>query len=111
MHEYGIAREIARLVNEKAAGRPVAAIALRVGALSGISSDSVSMYLELVFKETVKTVPRIITEEIPTLLRCSCGNTYSAKKIFDPCPHCAGFERTILEGDQCTLESIEVEDE
>jgi hydrogenase nickel incorporation protein HypA/HybF len=111
MHEYGIALEIARLVEERAGNRPVSAISLRVGALSGISGDSVSLYLELVFREKRGKVPRIAVEPVPASLQCVCGNRYTAEKLFDPCPACGGFERTILDGDQCTIESMEVDDE
>jgi hydrogenase nickel incorporation protein HypA/HybF len=111
MHEYGIALEIANLVAEKAAGRTVIAISLRVGALSGISGDSVSMYLDLVFREKSEKVPRITIEQAPASLQCACGNRYTAEKMFDPCPQCGGFDRTVLDGTECTIESIEVDDE
>ena len=113
MHEYGIALEIAKIAKEKAAGRGITTIALRIGALSGIAGDSVSMYLDLIFRETTEKIPRIAIEQVPVSLQCSCGNRYTAEKLFDPCPKCGGFERTILDGDgnQCTIESIEVDDE
>jgi hydrogenase nickel incorporation protein HypA/HybF len=111
MHEYGIAVEIADTVTKKAAGRPVAAIALRIGALSGISSDSVTMYLELIFKETANRIPRLAVEPAPASLQCSCGERYSADTMFDPCPACGGYDRTVIDGSDCTIESIEVDDE
>lgn len=111
MHEYGIALDIANLVAEKAAGRSVTAIILRVGALSGISGDSVSMYLDLIYRDKSEKIPHITVEPAPASLQCACGNRYTAEKLFDPCPKCGGFERTVLDGAECTIESIEVDDE
>lgn len=111
MHEYGIALEIVKLAEEKADGRPIVAVSLRVGALSGISGDSVSMYLDMIFREKPEMAPRITVEQVSAILLCSCGIQYTIDKMFDPCPKCGGFERAILDGDQCTIESIEVDDE
>ena len=110
MHEYGIAVEIAKMAREKAGGRGISAISLRIGALSGISAESVSLYLDCIFREGAEPPPRIVIVQVPAMLECTCGNQYIADKLFDPCPKCGGFERTVLDGNECTIESIEVDD-
>jgi hydrogenase nickel incorporation protein HypA/HybF len=110
MHEYGIAVEIVKMAREKAQGRRISSVALRIGALSGVSADSVSMYLDCIFREGAEKPPRIAIEQVPPSLECVCGHRYTADKLFDPCPKCGGFERAVLDGNECSIESIEVDD-
>jgi Zn finger protein HypA/HybF involved in hydrogenase expression len=111
MHEYGVAAEIADLALKNAQGRRITAITLRIGDLSGIFIDSLTMYLELIFSEKNLKPPAIAATKIAAVFLCSCGNRYSPDKPFDPCPACSGFDRTIVDGQTCTIESIEVDDE
>ena len=110
MHEYGIALEIARVAQEGAGGRTIMQINLRVGELSGVFVDSVALYLELIFREKNLKPPRLVSTPAPAVFQCACGNRYSPAKPFDPCPACNGFYRTIVDGKECTIESIEVDD-
>jgi hydrogenase nickel incorporation protein HypA/HybF len=110
MHEYGIALEIANTAFENAGGKDISKINLRVGELSGVFTESLTMYLELIFQEKQKIVPVLSVEKIKAKFKCSCGTEYAPAKIFDPCPTCNGFSRSILDGKECIIESIEVED-
>jgi hydrogenase nickel incorporation protein HypA/HybF len=110
MHEYGIALEIARLARESAGDRTIRLINLRVGELSGVSADSVALYLELIFREKNQEPPQVAAAPVPASFLCACGNRYSPVKPFDPCPACSGFDRKIMDGRDCTIESIEVDD-
>ncbi|MGA2508198.1 MAG: hydrogenase maturation nickel metallochaperone HypA [Chitinispirillaceae bacterium] len=110
MHEYGIALEIAETVFQTAGERHISNINLRIGDLSGVFSDSLTMYLELIFQEKQDRSPVISVEKVGAKFKCSCEIEYSPAKIFDPCPSCGGFDRVVVDGNQCTLESIEVED-
>jgi hydrogenase nickel incorporation protein HypA/HybF len=110
MHEYGIALEIAELALRNAEGKAVSKINLRIGELSGVFSESLAMYLELIFQEKQKNPPAVAVEKVGARFTCYCGNDYAPKKIFDPCPACGGFDRTVIDGKECSVESIEVED-
>jgi Zn finger protein HypA/HybF involved in hydrogenase expression len=111
MHEYGVALEIADLAIKTACGWPMTKINLRVGALSGIFSESLTMYLELILSERQGPAPAIAVTNVVAKFRCSCGNEYAPGKIFDPCPSCGGFDRATIDGNECTIESIEVNDD
>lgn len=111
MHEYGIALEIAKTAFQTADERHISNINLRIGELSGVFSESLAMYLELIFQEKQSSTPVISVEKIRAKFKCSCETEYAPLKIFDPCPSCGGFDRIVTDGNQCTLESIEVEDE
>jgi hydrogenase nickel insertion protein HypA len=110
MHEYGIAQEIADMALASAEGRKIAKINLRIGELSGIFGESLTMYLDLIFRERQPTAPEFAIVNEKAEYRCSCGNRYSPEKLFDPCPSCSGFERTPVGGTECLIESIEVDD-
>jgi hydrogenase nickel incorporation protein HypA/HybF len=111
MHEYGVAQEIAELALSTADGRPIVKVNLRIGARSGIFSESLTMYLELILGERQGTTPAIVVTTIEARFKCSCGIEYTPHKIFDPCPACGGYNRATLDGNDCTIESIEVNDD
>jgi hydrogenase nickel incorporation protein HypA/HybF len=111
MHEYSVASEIAAIVKQTAAGRPVKKITLAIGALSGIFSESLLMYLELVLPEMGMKDVSIETKDLPASFVCSCGTEYTAESMTTVCPQCGGYERSIKSGHECTIESVEVEDD
>jgi Zn finger protein HypA/HybF involved in hydrogenase expression len=111
MHEYGVALEIADLAIKTAGNRPITKVNLRIGALSGVFSESLVMYLELLLGERQGKAPAIAVTNIGAKFRCSCGSEYAPGKIFDPCPSCGGFDRSTIDGNDCTIESIEVDDD
>lgn len=110
MHEYGVALEIAEMALSRAGGRKITKVNLRAGDLSGVLPESLFMYCELIFRDRGKEPPAVKIERVPTLFLCACGCRYSPAEPFGPCPSCGGGERTIIEGNQCVIESIEVED-
>jgi hydrogenase nickel insertion protein HypA len=111
MHEYGVALEVAELAKNNAGGHRITKVNLRIGALSGIFSESLTMYLELIFQEQQNSAPAIDVTYISARFKCSCGAEYAPEKTFDPCPSCSGFTRTTIDGNDCTIESIEVNDD
>jgi hydrogenase nickel incorporation protein HypA/HybF len=111
MHEYGVALQIVDMALKNADDRNITKINLSIGELSGVFSESLAMYLELIFQEKQNSTPIISVEKVGAKFKCSCKTEYAPLKIFDPCPSCGGFDRVVVDGNQCTLESIEVEDE
>jgi hydrogenase nickel incorporation protein HypA/HybF len=111
MHEYSVATEIAALVKQTAKDRPVRKITLAIGALSGIFSESLLMYLELVLPESGMENVVIETKEVLACFVCGCGTEYTAERMTTLCPNCGGYERSIKSGHDCTIESIEVDND
>jgi hydrogenase nickel insertion protein HypA len=110
MHEYSVALQIATIVKKAANGKPVKKININIGALSGIFSESLLMYLELLFLEDNMKDIKIETKETPAVFICDCGNEYVAQNLFTLCPNCKKISRKIKSGHDCIVESIEVED-
>jgi len=111
MHEYGVALEIAEIALKNSGGRNIIKINIGNGDLSGVNSESLAMYCDLVFREKQNGAVAVAVEMVPALFKCACGALYAPRKMFDPCPSCKKFDRVVAGGDRCALESIEVEDE
>ena len=112
MHEYGVALEIARMAMENAGSRKIMKINLRIGDLSGVAGESIAMYCDLIFREKQpEKAVEVAIERVAATFLCTCGERYESERIFNPCPACGSFERSVVDGNQCTIESIEVEDE
>ncbi|HUI94092.1 MAG TPA: hydrogenase maturation nickel metallochaperone HypA [Chitinivibrionales bacterium] len=111
MHEYSVATEIAAIVKQTAQGRSVKKITIVIGTLSGVFSESLLMYLEIVLPDMGMDKVEIETKESAAVFACACGNEYTATNMALACPKCGGYERTIKAGQDCIVESIEVEDD
>ena len=110
MHEYGVALQIAEMALKNAGSRNITKINLSIGDLSGVFGESLALYCDLLFREKQNTAVEIAFVRVPARFKCACGVEYSPAKILDPCPSCGGFDRFVVDGNQCTLESIEVDD-
>jgi len=111
MHEYGVALEIAEAALAGAGGRRIVKVSIANGDLSGVNAESLAMYCDLAFREKQNAAVEVAFVKFPARFKCTCSVEYSPVKILDPCPSCGGFDRVVVDGNQCTLESIEVEDE
>jgi len=111
MHEFSVASEIAALVKQTAGSAKVLSVNINIGALSGIFSESLLMYLEIVLPDMGMENVKVETKQIPATFECACGTSYVAEKITAVCPECGGIKRKMTAGHDCTVESIEVDDE
>lgn len=111
MHEYSVAANIVDMVLEKSQGRRVEKVNLSVGALSGIFTESLTMYLILILEEKGHLGVKIAAQTASAAFKCACGEEYTAKKMTDACPSCGGYNRLIIWGKDCVVESIEVNDD
>jgi hydrogenase nickel incorporation protein HypA/HybF len=109
MHEYGVALEIAQTAFSAAGKRRLSKVTLRVGELSGVFAESLAMYCDLIFREKQSERVDVVSVTIPARFTCACGAVYSPRKLFDPCPSCGGADRSVIDGKECSLESIEVD--
>lgn len=113
MHELVLSESIVRaaLENPDARGRTLRALTVKVGALSSVSVPSLEFCVGLVLEQRGIEGAQVRVEAVPARLRCACGHEYASEDMFCGCPRCGGFEREVLDGQDVTLESIEVEDD
>ena len=111
MHEYAVASNIVDLVLEHSRGKRLEKVNLAIGAMSGIFDESLKMYLELILEEKGQTNVGLVARFIPATFHCACGKEYEAEKMTDACPACGNYDRKLIAGKDCTVESIEVSDD
>ncbi|MFP4028806.1 MAG: hydrogenase maturation nickel metallochaperone HypA [Candidatus Brocadiia bacterium] len=82
---------------------------IKVGALSSASPEALQFCMEMVLENHGLEGVEVNIEETPARARCECGHGDTVDDLFEGCPRCGSFHREILEGQEVTLESIEVE--
>ena len=113
MHEFGITRTILDIALEKAgeagAGR-INRIDIAVGELSGIVEESVRFYLDFMTKDTMAAGAEVVFHRVTLRLSCrDCGAEFTPQESRWSCPACRGQNIDIMDGRECSVESIEVE--
>ena len=124
MHELSLAQALLDLAVKHAQGHPIQALRVRVGALSGVVTDSLEFCFDFSSKGTLAEGARLIFEAVPVPLRCrACGAATSTDRYGDRpayeavslaleegCPICGGKELDIVGGSDFQLVEIEVRD-
>jgi len=110
MHELSISRSILDTALAHADGRRVLLINMTIGALRQVVPDSLAFYFEIVSRGTVCEGARLRTRLEPARLRCACGEEWELEGPSFRCPRCAGGQVTVLDGDELSVDSIEVEE-
>ncbi len=123
MHELALSRTIVDTVLRHAAGRPVRAVRLEVGALRQIIPEYLAFNLEIVARGTACEGAVFEQEAIAARLRCD-----RCEREWDPapepaedeehltpvprfrCPGCGEGGAEVVAGDQLLVESIDVEE-
>ena len=110
MHEMSITQSVVELCEEHAQGRRVLAVALQIGALSGVVPDSIEFCFEACSKGTLLDGARLEIELIAGEGRCAqCGKVNPVETLFDPCPSCGAFGLELVAGEELRVKEIEIE--
>ena len=113
MHELSITQSILSIALEqakKAQASKITKINLTLGELSGIVSECVQFYFELLSKDTIAAGANLSFDLPATQLRClNCQTTFSPDDLNWTCPNCHEQKVEIISGRECHVESIEVE--
>lgn len=110
MHELAICESIARTVTQHAAGRPVRAVKLRVGALRQVVPDSLLFCWSIVARDPVLEGSVLDIEPVAAEVECvECGARNPLSRFILRCPACEGLV-SVLAGEELLVVSIDVED-
>jgi hydrogenase nickel incorporation protein HypA/HybF len=105
MHELSIASAVLASARRHAAGRPLAVVRLRVGALRQVVPGSLTFYWEVVAPDV-----RLEQQLVPLRVRCEeCGAEWEPAEPAFRCRTCGGEARPIT-GEELEIESIDVEE-
>jgi len=113
LHELSLTEKILKIVLNAAnahQARQVKRIEIVLGDLSGVVSDSMEMYFEMIAKGTI--AEEAVLEFTRERARLYCGQcqaeyTKDPKNFF--CPICGNLGRFTDIGRECTIRNIEVE--
>ena len=112
MHELSIALGIVKIaVDEtaKAKATSVTKIELEIGVLSGIELDSLNFIWESAIKDTVLEFAEKEIIVIKGKGKCvDCDTEFEMENIYDPCPYCQSYFKSILQGKELRVKALEV---
>jgi len=112
MHELSIALgivDIAEKETKKANKNKVELIELEIGTLAGIEFDSLDFIWPTAVKNTVLETAEKKINVVEGTAKCGdCGHTFKLKKVYDSCPNCNSYLKTILKGKELRIVCLEV---
>jgi hydrogenase nickel incorporation protein HypA/HybF len=113
MHELSITQSLLEIVLQQAeqahAGK-VIKINLTIGAMTGVVSDSVQFYLDILTKGTIAEGATVAFTIVPSRAKCrNCQQVFSLPEFDWTCPHCQGKIVDVISGNELFVDSIEVE--
>jgi hydrogenase nickel incorporation protein HypA/HybF len=113
MHELSIASRVVELVVEQvcsAGGGRVAAVTLKIGALSCVHEDALRFSFNLVREETPLADAELRVVTVPVVIWCAaCGREVTLPGIQKfACPECGTPSGDIRAGRELDLESVEL---
>ena len=108
MHELSIAESIVDAVCEKAAGRTVHRVTVRIGALTAVVPDAMRFCFDLACEGTVADGARLEIEHRAGAARCrSCGAEVELADLILLCP-CGSADLAVTAGRELQIVSMEV---
>ncbi len=108
MHELSIAQSIVDTVTERAAGRRIVEVRLRVGRLSGVVPDALRFSFDLVAAGTPAEGAALRIDEPAGRAGCrSCAATFDLPNLVLLCP-CGSSDVEVLAGRELAISAMEV---
>lgn len=108
MHEIGMCEGVVAAVEQRAAGRPVASVGVRVGVGLRVAPDAFRSAFELVAGGSAAEGARVEIVEVPAQGRCGdCAAAFETDDPLPSCPACGGGVIEVTGGDELTLEWLE----
>ncbi|MCK5286662.1 MAG: hydrogenase maturation nickel metallochaperone HypA [Thermodesulfovibrionia bacterium] len=115
MHEVsivlGMIDELTKIAQEHNA-RKVVNVKLKIGAMSGIVTDSVRFAFDAVkYQYPLLINTEILIDEVPLIYECrDCKDTFKTGDAYFPsCPHCKSHNLNLISGEELHIETLEVE--
>ncbi|HEY2429753.1 MAG TPA: hydrogenase maturation nickel metallochaperone HypA [Acidimicrobiales bacterium] len=108
MHELGLCEDIVAAVEQRAAGRAVARVRVRVGRLHHVHPEAFEQSFAMAAAGGVAEEATAELVLLPVRARCgACGGEAEADELMTACPACGSFDLELTGGDELVLESLE----
>ncbi len=110
VHELSLCHAIAGVVKSHAAGRPVEAVRVRVGALRQVVPDSLAFCWTVVAEHDGLAGAALEIEQVPAEVDCrACGRQSEiASRWSVCCPACGAADVAVVRGEEFLVTSIDV---
>jgi hydrogenase nickel incorporation protein HypA/HybF len=112
MHELSIAEGIVRIAERettKANAIKVDTIELEIGTLAGIELDALDFVWSSAVKGSVLENAKKKITIVQGEAECEeCKRIYELNEIFDSCPSCGSYLKTIMKGKELFVKSLEL---
>lgn len=110
MHELAVAREIIEIVQgemERRGLRRIEAVALRIGALTGINADALTFGFEASVADTPLEGAQLIIEALPVRALChACRKESEIEAFLFLCPQCGSSDLEIVQGEELDIDHL-----
>lgn len=111
MHELSITQNIVDIALKTAENRRVTGITIVLGDLSGVVEDSVRFCFGAVTENTRAEGATLSFQRMPAIVRCTaCESEFGLTDGEWECPGCGSAGGHVVQGRECYVDSIEVED-
>lgn len=111
MHELSIASAVVASAERCAAGRRVATVRLRVGAMRQVVPSSLVFYWPIAARASVCQDARLEVQSVPARARCrGCAREWELSEPLLRCGGC-GAAADVIAGEELEIESIDVVEE
>lgn len=109
MHELSICSSMVGIVRKHAAGRPVRAVHVRIGAMRQIVPDTLSYCWSLVTESSELADTELRIEQIPAKIKCrGCGTERTLDAPVLVCPDCVGQTVDLVQGDEFLITTLDL---
>ncbi len=113
MHEMSIAQSALDIILQESQNHKVnrvISVALKVGELSAVETESLRFCFELLTKGTLAEGARLDIERVEVTCRCQdCGSNFTVQDLMFSCPSCKSNRVEMLSGRELSIESFEAE--
>ncbi len=111
MHELAITQNMVEIALSAAGNRRVSGITIVLGEFSGVVEDSVRFCFDAVSADTLAEGATLTFRRVPARIRCAqCGFEFELEDGNWACAQCRNLGGQVMQGRECYIESIEVED-
>lgn len=113
MHEMSLAENVLQIIEESARSqnfRRVRCVVLEIGRLSSVEPDAMRFCFDAAMAGSIADGARLEIVESEGRGWCAqCASDVPLVALYEPCPHCGGYQVSVTGGDLMRVKELGVE--